>query len=90
MKKMYIIFLMFLIGIFVGSLAKHLSQKDQKIYYVKLTFCDSREPIVVEQDFKPIKEQIQTYRQAVPIFNNLKDEYYNVCDFEIVDIKDKK
>lgn len=60
-------------------------KKDERIYTVRLIFCDTRESkvIKVEDSKSPNRNDIYTWRQAVPTY----DGYLNVCDIEVLKIE---
>ena len=54
----------------------------QPLYLIKVRihFCDSRSPIVVEYKSVRVDLSIQNYKQAVPTYYG----YYNVCQVDLI------
>ena len=73
----------FLIGLYSLIMYNvYYEATNQTTWQVKITFCDTRLPVVIEvtQYSQPNNGEIVTKREAVPIYSG----YLNVCDVHTI------
>lgn len=84
-----VVFLSFILTISFLLFKFNCSGQLGKKYDVRITFCDSRKPVIVTTRalFRPSNYDIDTYKQGVSSYTpNFigRETYINVCDISVV------